>query len=78
MVENGGVSECEFQSFEGRLTSFRPIPFNGGVRESGERDGNVRIIPYKPSVEIAETKEGLNVFDLPGYRPFCDGGNLFR
>ena len=38
----------------------------------GERDSNVQVIVDKAMIEIIETKEGLNVFNLPRLRPFVN------
>ena len=38
--------------------------------EAGEWDSNVRVIVDEATIEVRETKEGLNVFDLLRFRPF--------
>ena len=40
--------------------------------EAGERDSDVQVVVDEATIEISETEEGLNVFNLPRLRPFAN------
>jgi len=40
--------------------------------EMSERDSDVQVIVDKAMIEISKTEEGLNIFNLPRFRPLTN------
>jgi len=70
--------EGVLESVEGTSTVLREVPRSIFPGELGERDHNVRVVEYKPAVEVGEAQEGLDVLYLSRFRPVGDGLDLVR
>jgi hypothetical protein len=44
--------------------------------EMGEWDSNIQVVVDKATIEVCKTEEGLNVFDLPRFRPSANNLDL--
>ena len=67
-------SKRGFQGSEGIIARAVPGPGMGFLGEVQKRTSGVRVVQYKASVEICESKEGSDVFDCRGGRPIRDSG----
>jgi len=76
--EDGRSSEGMLESIERTSTVLREIPRSIFPGEPGKRNHNVRVVEYKPVVEVGEAQEGLDVLHLSRFRPVGDGLDLVR
>ena len=78
MRENGGRTECVLQGVERELSFF--CPGEGGVfaREASEGSDDLGVIVDKTSIEVGETKEGLDRFHVVRSWPVSDDAGLRR
>ena len=69
MRQNRGRGESLLEILEGLSALLGKSPRDTFPGKPSEGNGYVRIIVNETSVEIGEAKEGLNIFDLPRFRP---------
>jgi hypothetical protein len=69
MSENRCRGESILECAECRVTGFADAPWSTLANKSSQRSDYVGIIIDKATVEICETKEGLNVLDFMRLRP---------
>jgi hypothetical protein len=74
--EKRSASEGGLEFGEGVFASGVKDPWSVFAGESGEQNYDVGVSVNEMSIEVAETKEGLNIFDFAGCRPVGDGLNL--
>jgi len=67
--EDGRSSEGMFESIERVSTVLGEIPRSIFPGDPGKRNHDVRVIEYKPAVEVGKSQEGLNVLYLTRFRP---------
>jgi hypothetical protein len=72
MGKDRSAQEGSFQRVESFLADGIEIPRNSFSCEACKRNDNVGISLNEPSIEVAESEEGLNVFNLPRSRPVGD------
>ena len=54
------------------MTLIGEVPRNTLAGETRERNGDSRVTIYESTIEVGETKEGLNVLDFAWFRPILD------
>ena len=52
------------------------VPNNSFSGQMCERNRDIGVVEDKSSIEVSESKEGLNILDFAGFRPFLDGLDL--
>ena len=78
MGKNRSRSESLLERPEGFPTSIGEVPSYTFPSESGERNYDVRIFLNEAVIKVAETKEGLNVLDIPRFWPVQDSSDFLR
>ncbi|KIO00453.1 hypothetical protein M404DRAFT_152859 [Pisolithus tinctorius Marx 270] len=76
MSENGSGAEGILQAEESGAALLGKVPRSTLSREASERNDDVGVVINESSIEIGETKEGLDVSHLPRLRPVADCLNL--
>ena len=70
MGKNQSISKRLLKSPKGSLTCVGEIPCCTFPSELGEWDDGIGVLINESSVEVTEPEKGLNVLDIPGFRPF--------
>jgi len=78
VVKDRSFRKRMLESFECQLALVRPVPLHIRTSEASEGNGDVRIRKNETPIEVAKTKEGLDVLNLPRNWPAGDSGNLVR
>ncbi|KIO07652.1 hypothetical protein M404DRAFT_136010 [Pisolithus tinctorius Marx 270] len=76
MSENGSGAEGILQAEESRAALLGKVPRSTLSREASEWNDDVGVVINESSIEIGETKEGLDVSHLLRLRPVADCLNL--
>jgi hypothetical protein len=76
MRQNRGRSENLLEKLEGLSALFSKSPRDTFPGKPSEGNGYVRVIVNETMVEVGETEEGLNIFDLPRVRPITNRLNF--
>ncbi|KIO14045.1 hypothetical protein M404DRAFT_121769 [Pisolithus tinctorius Marx 270] len=76
MSENRSGAEGILQAEESGVALLGKVPRSTLSREASERNDDVGVVINESSIEIGETKEGLDVSHLPQLRPVMDCLNL--
>jgi len=71
-------SEGVLESIESTSTVLGEDPRSIFLGEPGEWNHNIRVVEYKPAVEVGKSQEGLNVLYLMRFRPIRDGWYFVR
>jgi len=71
--KDGRGSEGVLESIERASTVLGEDPRSIFLGEPGEWNHNIRVVEYKPAVEVGKSQEGLNVLYLTRFRPIRDG-----
>ena len=77
MAKNGVGEEGRFEFLEGGIFFVGPAEWSVFASEVIEGNGDGSVVINKTSIEIAESKEDLNVVGRARSRPVCDGGQFF-
>src|SRR3979490_3172672 len=72
MMQNGCRRDSSFEEIERLLTVFGPCPRGTFMCQPSERNGDVRVIENKTTIEVGEAEKRLDVFDLPRFGPIAD------
>ena len=70
MGKNQNTCKRLLKSLKGFLTRVGEIPSCTFLSKSGEWDDGIGVPINESLVEVIEPKKGLNVLDIPGFRPF--------
>ncbi|KIO10361.1 hypothetical protein M404DRAFT_129513 [Pisolithus tinctorius Marx 270] len=76
MSENRGRAEGILQAEESGVALLGKVPRSTLLHEVSEWNDDVRVVINELSVEVCETKKGLDVSHLPWLRPVVDCLNL--
>ena len=69
VVQNWSGSECLLQVVKGGTHFFIKLEAGVFVCKAGERNDNIGVVVDEASVEVGETKEGLDILDFPWLGP---------
>ena len=70
MSKNRCFSEAFVKIIKRFITGLGPFPFDVLACEARKQNNDIGVVVNEASVEITKAKEGLDVLDLPRYRPF--------
>ena len=72
MGEDQHCGKSLFKGSESQLALIGEVPSGTILGEACEWHSDFGVSINEVSVEVGKTKERLNVFDLPGFRPILD------
>ena len=78
MSKDWSRTESIFQAFKCFLTFWGPVELNILPSQVNERLNNSRKTFDEPSIEVGESKERANIFDVTKNFSFLNGRYLFR
>jgi hypothetical protein len=76
MHEQRSRSERILECFKGFPTFFGKVPSNILASKPGKGNYDIRVVIDETTIEICESKEGLDILDFPGLRPVKDSLDL--
>ena len=60
------------------MALIREVPRSTFTSEAGEWNGDFRVLQNKTPIEIGKAQEGLDVFNLSGFRPILNDLDFVR
>ena len=70
--------EGSLQRHESRVALIREVPKSSFTSEAGEQNGDFGVFQNKTPIEIDKAQEGLDVFNLSGFRPILNDLDFVR
>ena len=78
VFEDGPRGKTTLEFVECRLTFGGPVEALAFLEKGGDRGDDTRISFNKAAVEVGETEEYLDFFDVGGSGPLIDGNDTIR
>ena len=72
MSEYWSGRERLLEGVECLATSRGEVPWSILAREASKGNGDSGVVPNEASIEVSKPEEGLNILNLPGFRPIQD------
>ena len=78
MSENRSRGKSLLQEVESRVAIVSEFPRSVFAGKLRERDNDVGVVMDELTVEVRKSEEGLDVLNLPQFRPISDGLNFLH